>query len=174
MERIIEKIIVHCTASGYGRSLDWHDIDRMHRARGWREIGYHMLILIDGTRQIGSRELNEVGAGVFGFNKRTVHVAYVGGLGPDGKPKDTRSLRQRDELNAALWDLAHFLKRHNEINAEKAGEVPPRIKIVGHRDLSPDKDGDGKVEPHEWLKACPCFNAIPEYQWITDKLYGNV
>lgn len=34
------------------------------------------------------------------------------------------------------------------------GDVP----IVGHRDLSPDKDGDGVVERHEWLKRCPNFD----------------
>jgi N-acetyl-anhydromuramyl-L-alanine amidase AmpD len=29
--------------------------------------------------------------------------------------------------------------------------------VVGHRDLSPDLDGDGQVEPHEWIKLCPAF-----------------
>jgi N-acetylmuramoyl-L-alanine amidase len=35
--------------------------------------------------------------------------------------------------------------------------------VVGHRDLSPDLDKDGLVEPHEWMKQCPCFDAVPEY-----------
>lgn len=35
-------------------------------------------------------------------------------------------------------------------------EFPVR-RVVGHRDLSPDADGDGKVEPEEWTKVCPCF-----------------
>ena len=39
-------------------------------------------------------------------------------------------------------------------------------KVMGHRDTSPDKDGDGIVEPHEWIKQCPCFNAIDEYKSI--------
>ena len=34
----------------------------------------------------------------------------------------------------------------------------PGAQVVGHRDLSPDKDGDGVVERHEWLKDCPCFD----------------
>jgi len=33
----------------------------------------------------------------------------------------------------------------------------PEARVVGHRDLSPDLDGDGEVEPHEWLKKCPAF-----------------
>jgi len=42
----------------------------------------------------------------------------------------------------------------------------PDAVIVGHRDLSPDKDGDGIVERHEWLKLCPCFSAREEYKDI--------
>ena len=34
---------------------------------------------------------------------------------------------------------------------------------MGHRDLSPDTDGDGHVEPEEWLKFCPCFDALWDY-----------
>ena len=36
-------------------------------------------------------------------------------------------------------------------------------RVCGHRDLSPDLDGDGEIEPEEWIKACPCFNA--EMDW---------
>ncbi len=35
----------------------------------------------------------------------------------------------------------------------------PNAIILGHRDLSPDLDKDGVVEPNEWMKQCPCFNA---------------
>lgn len=31
--------------------------------------------------------------------------------------------------------------------------------MVGHRDLSPDLNGDGVVRENEWVKACPCFDA---------------
>ncbi|PWL81412.1 MAG: N-acetylmuramoyl-L-alanine amidase, partial [Prevotellaceae bacterium] len=30
--------------------------------------------------------------------------------------------------------------------------------------FSPDLNGDGIIEPWEWMKACPCFDAIGEYQ----------
>ena len=36
-------------------------------------------------------------------------------------------------------------------------------KIVGHRDLSCDADGDGIVERHEWVKQCPGFDVAAEY-----------
>ena len=35
----------------------------------------------------------------------------------------------------------------------------PNAMVVGHRDLSPDRNGDGRVTPEEWIKVCPCFEA---------------
>jgi hypothetical protein len=45
-----------------------------------------------------------------------------------------------------------------------AGGNPKLVKIIGHRDLSPDLDGDGIVEPNEFIKQCPCFDAKVEYK----------
>ena len=36
--------------------------------------------------------------------------------------------------------------------------------IFGHRDLSPDVDGDGHIEPEEWMKSCPCFDVLMDYE----------
>ena len=36
-------------------------------------------------------------------------------------------------------------------------------RVCGHRDLSPDLDGDGTVEPWEWVKQCPCFEVSKEF-----------
>jgi N-acetylmuramoyl-L-alanine amidase len=32
------------------------------------------------------------------------------------------------------------------------------VQVLGHRDLSPDANGDGKVTSIEWLKTCPGFD----------------
>lgn len=32
----------------------------------------------------------------------------------------------------------------------------------GHRDLSPDLNGNGVIEPEEWVKVCPCFEVGKE------------
>ena len=34
----------------------------------------------------------------------------------------------------------------------------PDAEHLGHRDLSPDRNGDGEITRSEWLKACPCFS----------------
>lgn len=145
--RPIHMIVVHCTATPWQREYTREQINQMHIDRGFSKIGYHKLFHLDGRVSIGRAE-SEVGAHVSGFNTGTLGYSYVGGLGPNGEAKDTRTLAQ----NMAL--------------AEHIKEAAMRLRIrsiVGHRDLSPDLDHDGVVEPHEWVKQCPCFNAVPEY-----------
>jgi N-acetylmuramoyl-L-alanine amidase len=61
--------IIHCSDSPHGRGTTAKDIDRWHREppRGWSKIGYHFIILEDGTIEKG-RELNEKGAHALGYN----------------------------------------------------------------------------------------------------------
>jgi N-acetylmuramoyl-L-alanine amidase len=39
----------------------------------------------------------------------------------------------------------------------------PQAEILGHRDISPDTNHNGIVDPWEYIKACPCFNVREEY-----------
>ena len=39
----------------------------------------------------------------------------------------------------------------------------PEAVIQGHRDFSPDLNGNGRIEKSEWIKLCPCFDAKEEY-----------
>lgn len=141
-----EAIVIHCTATLAHQDFHKAEIDAMHKRRGWKSIGYHYLIPLDGKIETG-RALDAQGAHVQGFNNRTIAIAYVGGLrSSDAKPVDTRKVPQ---INAML-DLCKTL------SAKYPGAV-----ILGHRDLSPDLDKDGTVEPQEWMKMCPCFDAGP-------------
>lgn len=146
-KRLIHTIVVHCTATPEGREFTRAQIDAMHKARGFNKIGYHRLVHLDGSVSIGRFD-EEVGAHVAGYNSGTLGFSYVGGLGPNGKAKDTRTPEQK----AALTRIISAAVQRYPIRA-----------IVGHRDLSPDRDHDGVVEPWEWVKQCPCFNAVPEY-----------
>lgn len=149
--RQINLIVVHCSATPEGRDVTAADINKMHIARGFKKIGYHYVIRLDGTVETGRKE-NEVGAHAKGYNANSIGVCYVGGLASDGKtPKDTRTAAQK----SALKKLLHTLKQRY-----------PNARIVGHRDLSPDLNHDGKIEPNEWVKACPCFDAQEEYKDI--------
>lgn len=145
--RKITEIIVHCSATPDGRNVTAADIDLMHRQRGWRCIGYHLVVDLDGLVEQG-RPLSAIGAHALGHNAKSIGVCYVGGLDAAGRPADTRTPAQRKSLRSLLENL------HQRY---------PDARILGHRDCSPDRNHDGKITPDEWLKACPCFDAAAEY-----------
>lgn len=127
--RDIDKIIVHCSATPEGREVTVEQITAWHRARGFRTIGYHYLVGLDGSVSAGRPEA-EVGAHCTGQNARSIGVCYVGGLDRDTlQPKDTRTPAQREALRGLVDELR---KRY------------PGAKLHGHREFA--------------AKACPCFD----------------
>lgn len=143
--RPIHTIVIHCSATPEGRPVSVETIRKWHRDKGWRDIGYHYVIDLHGRVHPG-RPVEQVGAHVGGHNTGTIGICYVGGVTNDGRlaPKDTRTPAQREALAALVAELA---------------ERFPDIRTVkGHRDFP-------KV-----AKACPCFDAIPEYQPVIDSV----
>lgn len=134
--RKISHLIVHCTATPYGREVTVNQIDAWHRQRGFACIGYHYVIGLDGCINLG-RDIATAGAHCLHFNQYSIGIAYVGGLDASGKPVDTRTAAQRDALRRLLTHLKQQF---------------PGARIVGHNDLA--------------NKACPCFNAAEEYNDI--------
>ena len=153
--RRIEYIAVHCTATPEGKDKTVAQIRNEHMTQnGWSDIGYHFVIYRDGTIARG-RSVDKVGAHVSGYNSHSIGVAYVGGLENNQnipysklKAKDTRTPEQKQSLMRLLKELK--------------GQYPRAI-IKGHRDFSPDKNGDGIISPCEWIKCCPSFDALKEY-----------
>lgn len=145
--RKIKEIIIHCSATREDKEYSIDDIKRAHLARGFADVGYHYVVNRDGSVDIG-RTPERIGAHCKGHNSISIGVCYVGGLDAEGKPKDTRT----DEQKQALVDLLTRLKSEY-----------PGVTILGHRDTSPDTNNNGKVDKWEWLKTCPCFDAITEY-----------
>lgn len=132
--RVINEIIVHCSATPEGREVTVDDIRRWHLARGFADVGYHYVVYLDGSVHEG-RSVDVAGAHCTGHNSHSIGVCYVGGLAKDGKtPKDTRTDKQKEGL---LW-LIKSLK-----------DVYPRAVVHGHCEYA--------------AKACPCFDAFKEY-----------
>ena len=146
--RKINKVIIHCSATPEGRDYTVADIDRWHRERGFDGIGYHYVVYRDGSIHEG-RDVAKMGAHCKGQNANSIGICYIGGLDAGGKAKDTRTEAQKRALRVLV---AKLVKEY------------PIKEILGHRDTSPDTDGDGIVEPHEWTKMCPCFDAKEEYK----------
>lgn len=140
--RRITTLVIHCTATRADIDFTQKDLLRSHRARGMKMIGYHFFIRKDGYIW-STRPLDMVGAHALGHNQDSIGIAYEGGLDIRGQPADTRTERQKHSLRALIRTLRKDF---------------PITKVCGHRDLSPDRNGNGVVESHEWLKQCPCFD----------------
>ena len=135
----IRYIVVHCSATRASQSYSPEALERDHRTRGFRSAGYHFYIRRSGAI-IPLRPLEQIGAHARGYNRSSYGVCYEGGLDDTGHPADTRTAEQRTALRQLLEHL-HTLA--------------PQATILGHRDLSPDRNGDGRITPDEWIKLCP-------------------
>lgn len=133
--RIISLIIIHCSAVRPWEKSSVSDIDRWHRAKGWKNgCGYHYVVRRDGSIETG-RPLEMQGAHCLNHNPHSIGICYEGGLDVIGKPADTRTPQQKKALRELLQQLRQQF---------------PMALIVGHNVFNP-------------MKACPCFDAAAEY-----------
>lgn len=143
--RDIKRIFVHCTAGNQHQTPQ--QLMAEFKRKGWKNPGYHYAITHDGKiHQLLAED--KVSNGVQGYNSTSINVAYTGGIDSEGNGVDNRTHEQKRSLRALLRRLK---------------EKYPSAIILGHRDISPDKNGNGKVDRWERIKECPCFDAITEY-----------
>ena len=146
--RTIKYIAVHCTAGSQHTTIK--ELQQEFKRKGWKNPGYHYVVAADGTiTQLLDED--KVSNGVKGYNSVLINVAYIGGIDAEGKPIDNRT----DAQKASLAGLLGVLRKKY-----------PTATIQGHRDFSPDRNHNGRIEPSEYIKACPCFDAKAEYQSI--------
>ena len=128
-------VVIHCSAVRPDQMSSVAQIDSWHRERGFKfGVGYHYVIRRNGSIEAGRPEWM-VGAHCVNHNKYSIGVCYEGGYDARGQPADTRTAEQKATMRRLLEEL------HQRY---------PRAVIVGHRDLSHDRD-------------CPCFDAAREY-----------
>lgn len=144
--RNVYAVVIHCSATPEGRNVTAQGIENMHLQKGWSEIGYNAVIELDGTLRKG-RNWNRIPAHVRGHNRNTIGICYIGGVDANMKAKDTRTPEQIETLEWLLPALKTEFCKEDGID----------VVIQGHRDYSPDLDGDGIIEEFEWVKHCPCF-----------------
>jgi len=170
MKRRLDAIIIHCSATPNMKGFNALGIDIMHKARGFKRdnqarrafnivlghIGYHFVIDINGKVETG-RGIEEVGAHVQGSNSHSVGICLIG----TSKFSD----EQCSALKQLILDLVSKISGH-EVHTTASCMTTLKdmgISIKGHRDYSPDLNGDGVIQRTEWIKTCPGFSVA---QWI--------
>ena len=131
----IKLIVVHCSATPNGKPFKAADIHQWHLDRGFTGIGYHKVIRLGGEVENGRPEY-WIGAQVEGHNLGSLGICLI------GKDKFTQ-----EQFNSLETLLRSYRAKYGS-----------SLQIKGHRDLSPDLDGDGKIESNEWIKTCPGFD----------------
>lgn len=92
--RKITDIVIHCADTPKGKHFDIKDIRKWHvEERGWSDVGYHYVILLDGTIELG-RPLETPGAHVKNHNSKSIGICYIGGANGE----DTRTTQQKASL----------------------------------------------------------------------------
>ena len=146
--RRTDLLVVHVMASSLKSKMTTAKLRAIGKSRGMRDAPYNEWISHpDGKLHSGRRGgVHEQGAHVKGYNSISFGIALEGGQrGFDATPAMMETLERRLRELQEIW---------------------PDAGICGHRDLSPDKDGDGLIEPEEHIKSCPWFDAIP---WAASK-----
>jgi N-acetylmuramoyl-L-alanine amidase len=172
MQRTIQRLVIHCSATPSGQRLAKNSqsaaavIDGWHKVRGFARqpdavarfnphlpcIGYHHVIDLNGSCESG-RGAGEVGAHVAGHNADSIGICLVGGAEREAR----YSRAQWTMLRTLVLNYRHQLGRD--------------LPVVGHRDLSPDLNGDGQIKSNEWLKTCPGFDVAA---WLANGMEPSV
>ena len=121
----IHTIVVHYSATYPDANYTWERLTADHKARGFREGGYHWYIRRDG-QLIEGRPEGTLGAHVRGHNSGTIGICWEGGLeratgSNTGVWNPTKA--QEDQLVRLITDVQ---KRW-----------PSAKRVVGHIDLGP-------------------------------------
>lgn len=146
----VRLLVVHCSATPAARDIGVAQIRAMHRQRGFNDAGYHYVVRRGGAVEKGRPE-TVMGAHVQGHNDGSIGICLVGGVKPDMTAETNFTPAQFEALETLLRELkARY----------------PKARICGHRDLSPDRNGNGKVEKGEWVKDCPTFDVAA---WWTQR-----
>ena len=132
--KLVKFIIIHCSATLRNRDIGVDEIKKWHLQRGFKDVGYHFIVRLDGRVENG-RSLGQYGAHCRGCNNRSVSICYIGGVDTDGKtPADTRTDAQKEAMDNLI---------------DRLRLVFPCAEVRSHSDFAP--------------KACPSFDATAEY-----------
>ena len=118
--RDVNRIFIHHSATTVDQTVNVEVLDQWHRARGFSGIGYHYVILRDGTVEKGRPEL-KVGAHVKNHNTGSLGICLVGGLNAQKKAENNFTDSQFNALRKLLKSLI-----------DKYGEV----EVLGHKEVA--------------------------------------
>lgn len=136
----VEWIVQHYSATFIDTEYSAERLERDHKARGFREAGYHAYVTYPRpgkpSRLIEMRDLSEsgrfeVGAQSKGENSRSIGICLEGGLTRDGGPNKGLDTRHPDQITLQIAWIDKQLERFGGDGTNKTnGPI-----VEGHRDM---------------------------------------
>jgi len=143
-------LVVHHTGRMPNFPVTAEVIHGWHKDRGFNGIGYHYVILPDGTVERG-RPRSVVGAHILGLNYCSIGIHVTGDF-----TEDVPNVEQLSALNNLLADLKEIYTDENP-------------QIIGHRDVV------GITGDAGYASECPgdgLYGILPTIREQTDSLIG--
>lgn len=137
MSREIKHLVLHCTASPQTTTVA-SILNYWREELKWKNPGYHFLIEANGTVH-NLQPIEKPSNGVAGHNANSIHISYIGGIGPTKIPIDNRTNRQILEQIRLIIELK---------------EKFPKAEILGHRDFLGARKMCPSFSTKDWIKAC--------------------
>lgn len=132
----IKYLTIHCAATPEGRANTADEV-KLWDIQKFGQPSYHWVVELNGSvyRHLPD---DKRGAHVAKANTGNIGICYIGGVGKDGKPKDTRT---PDQKNA----LARLIRLYQQ--------KYPGIVIRGHRDWPGVRKACPSFDVAAWLEA---------------------
>lgn len=149
----ITNIVIHCSDSDWGCA---REIRRWHQKKGWRDIGYHFVILngrpkpdlflgalvgsIEAGRDLDGDDVieeNEVGAHALGYNGNSVGICLIG-KGPRFLETQLAALESLCKALMARYNVppTNVLGHYQTASGKKEGKTCPNFDVTKWREAS--------------------------------------
>ncbi|MBF0188592.1 MAG: N-acetylmuramoyl-L-alanine amidase [Magnetococcales bacterium] len=130
LRKYTDRLIIHCAATPPSMDIGVKTINRWHKQRGWKGVGYHKILRRNGEIENG-RPLDVYGAHARRYNGRSIGICLIGGV-QEGDHKKTEA-----NYTSTQWQSLERLIRN-------LMDRFPGVKVIGHKEVS--------------QTACPCFD----------------
>jgi N-acetyl-anhydromuramyl-L-alanine amidase AmpD len=153
--RDITEVVVHWTANFIDQDINAEEINRIHIARGFDGIGYHYVILRDGSLQRG-RNINRAGAHALRRNANSIGIAFVGGINLTSA-EASRLGGYQAVANNGRYSSAESLTDAQfdtfDMFMDSFFKVFPYGQAFGHMDTDPNRKPDPGFDVAEYCRT---------------------
>lgn len=116
MKRVINRVVIHCSASDNPKHDNIDTIRRWHLQQGWDDVGYNFFIRFNGTMEIG-RDIEIIPAHVSGLNEDSLGICLSGNKYFAQDQFDT--CKQTIHLLKMILPRPFSVHGHHEFNKKK-------------------------------------------------------